>query len=92
MTSDIQSIGEVVVTAMGITRSERSLGYSAVTVNPDQAIQRAEPDLMRSLEGKVAGVQILAPSGAAGAATRVTIRGNSSFLGNNKPLYIVDGV
>ena len=92
MASDIQAIGDVVVTAMGITRSERSLGYSAVSVNPNQTLQRAEPDLMRSLEGKVAGVQILAPSGAAGAATRVTIRGNSSFLGNNKPLYIVDGV
>lgn len=89
---DTQFLEEVVVTAVGIQRSERSLGYSVTKVAADEAIQKAEPDLLRSLDGKIAGVQISAPSGDAGGATRVTIRGNSSFLGNNQPLYVVDGV
>ena len=85
-------LDEVVVTAVGIQRTERSLGYSVTKVNSDETVQKAEPDLLRSLDGKIAGVQISAPSGDAGAATRVTIRGNTSFLGNNQPLYVVDGV
>lgn len=89
---DSQFLDEVVVTAVGIQRSERSLGYSVTKVAADDAIQKAEPDLLRSLDGKIAGVQISAPSGDAGGATRVTIRGNSSFNGNNQPLYVVDGV
>ena len=89
---DTEFLEEVVVTAAGIQRSERSLGYSVTMVNADEAIRKAEPDLLRSLDGKIPGVQISAPSGDAGGATRVTIRGNSSFLGNNQPLYVVDGV
>lgn len=85
-------IDEVVVTAVGIQRSERSLGYAVTKVDASEAIQRAEPDPLRALDGKIAGVQVSAPSGDAGGATRVTIRGNSSFLGNNQPLYVVDGV
>ena len=85
-------LNEVVVTAVGIQRSERSLGYAVTKVDASEAIQKAEPDLLRSLDGKIAGVQVSAPSGDAGSATRVTIRGNSSFLGNNQPLYVVDGV
>ena len=85
-------IDELVVTAVGIQRSERSLGYAVTKVDASEAIQRAEPDPLRALDGKIAGVQISAPSGDAGGATRVTIRGNSSFLGNNQPLYVVDGV
>lgn len=89
---DLMYLEEVVVTAVGIQRSERSLGYSVTKVSSDEAVMKAEPDLLRSLDGKIAGVQISAPSGDAGGATRVTIRGNSSFLGNNQPLYVVDGV
>ncbi len=89
---DTELLDEVVVTAVGIQRSERSLGYAVTKIDSDETIQKAEPDLLRSLDGKVAGVQISAPSGDAGSATRVTIRGNSSFLGNNQPLYVVDGV
>ncbi|WP_262482622.1 SusC/RagA family TonB-linked outer membrane protein [Bacteroides reticulotermitis] len=89
---DNKVLDEVVVTAIGIQRAERSLGYSVSKVDADEAIQKAEPDLIRSLEGKIPGVSISSPSGAAGSATRMTIRGNSSFLGNNQPLYVVDGV
>lgn len=89
---DTKRMEEVVVTAMGIKRAERSLGYGVAKVDADEGIQKAEPDLLRALDGKIAGVTVNAPSGAAGSATRITIRGNSSFLGNNQPLYIVDGV
>ncbi len=89
---DSEFLDEVVVTAVGIQRTERSLGYAVTKVDADEAVRKAEPDLLRSLDGKIPGVQISAPSGDAGSATRVTIRGNSSFLGNNQPLYVVDGV
>ncbi|MEA4984436.1 MAG: SusC/RagA family TonB-linked outer membrane protein [Paludibacter sp.] len=90
--SEAEELEEVVVTAMGILRSERSLGNAKTVVNPDDAIQRAEPDLFRSLNGKIPGVNISASSAVAGSATKVVIRGNSSFYGSNDPLYIVDGV
>ncbi len=89
---DVELLEEVVVTAVGIQRAERSLGYGLVKVDADEALQKAEPDLIRSLDGKIPGVNISSPSGVAGSATRMTIRGNSSFLGNNQPLYIVDGI
>jgi TonB-linked SusC/RagA family outer membrane protein len=85
-------VDDVLITAVGIQRSERSLGYTVTKVDADEAIMKAEPDMLRALDGKIPGVQITAPSGDAGSATRITIRGNSSFLGNNQPLYVVDGV
>ncbi len=85
-------LDEIVVTAVGIQRSERSLGYAVTKVDASEAVHRAEPDMLRSLDGKIAGVQVSSPSGDAGGATRVTIRGNSSFSGDNQPLYVVDGV
>ncbi len=92
MQSDEEVLAEVVVTAAGIQRTERSLGYSLTKIDVDEALQKAEPDMLRALDGKIAGVQVSAPTGDAGSATRITIRGNSSFTGNNQPLYVVDGV
>lgn len=92
MKADTKQIEEVVVTAVGIQKAERSLGYSVTQVSADETVQKAEPDMLRSLDGKIPGVVIGSPSGEAGGATRVTIRGNSSFTGNNQPLYVVDGV
>lgn len=85
-------VEDVLITAVGIQRSERSLGYTVTKVDADEAIMKAEPDMLRALDGKIPGVQISAPSGDAGSATRITIRGNSSFSGNNQPLYVVDGI
>lgn len=82
----------VVVGAMGITRPPRSAGYGQSVVDPSDAIQKSEPDLFRSLDGKIPGVQVNASSATAGSATKVVIRGNSSFLGSNDPLYVVDGI
>src|SRR5690554_1459513 len=91
--ADTQLLQEVVIVgAMGITRPPRAAGYGQSIVDPENAIQRAEPDLFRSLDGKIPGVLVSASSATAGSATKVLIRGNSSFLGNNDPLYVVDGV
>jgi TonB-linked SusC/RagA family outer membrane protein len=83
---------EAVVTAVGIERSKRALGYAVSEVNSEQVQQRAETDIIRTLTGKVPGVNITGSNGAPGASTNIIIRGNSSILGNNQPLFVVDGI
>ncbi len=86
------NLQEVVVTALGIRRTEKALGYSVSKVNPDALVQKSEPDMLKGLQGKVAGVDIRTSQGTPGAATRIQIRGNNSFYGNSQPLFIVDGI
>ena len=93
LTPDTKMLGEVVIIGpMGINRAARSVGFGQTVIDPDDAIQKAEPDLFRSLNGKIPGVQINASSATPGSATKVLIRGNTSFLGSNDPLYVVDGI
>jgi len=87
-----QNLAEVVVTAQGVRRQARSLGYSVSRVDPNTLLQKSEPDVLKGLQGKVAGVDIRSGQGTPGAATRIQIRGNSSFFGDNQPLIIVDGI
>lgn len=86
------ALSEVVVTALGIRRQDKALGYSVAKVDPNTLLQKSEPDMLKSLQGKVAGVDIRSSQGTPGAATRIQIRGNSSFFGDNQPLIIVDGI
>ncbi|ANQ47937.1 SusC/RagA family TonB-linked outer membrane protein [Flammeovirga sp. MY04] len=90
---DAEQLDEVVVTALGIERSERSLGYAVQGVSADDMADAATAtgNMMNSLAGQVAGVQI-APSNGAGSSSRVVIRGTSVLSGNNQPLYVIDGV
>lgn len=90
-TGDV-GLEEIVVTAMGIERSKKSLTYAVSNLSGDETSQKSEPDVLKSMQGKVAGVQISGSTGTPGSATRITIRGNSSFLGNNQPLFVVDGI
>ena len=92
MSQDVQQLGEIVVTAQGLERDERSLGYSLQSVSGQQIQQRSEPNLLNSLQGKIAGVNIVGSSGAPGASTNINIRGITSFNGSNQPLIVVDGV
>ena len=92
MESESIGMDEVIVTAMGIKRSKKSLTYAVSNVSGDEAAQKSEPDMLKSIQGKVAGVQISGSTGTPGSATRITIRGNSSFLGDNQPLFVVDGI
>jgi TonB-linked SusC/RagA family outer membrane protein len=87
-----RQLSEVVVTALGIRRTDRALGYSVAKVDPDAFLQKSEPDLLKGLQGKVAGVDIRTSQGAPGAATRIQIRGNNSFFGATQPLIVVDGI
>src|SRR5688500_631020 len=92
MAQDVRQLSEVVVTAIGIERSEKTLGYSATKVDERAITQGRSFSAMNSLQGKIAGVNISSSSGAPGASTKVIIRGYSSLSGNNSPLYVVDGV
>ncbi len=92
MSPDVQQLSEVVVTAIGIEQDSRRLGYSVEKLDASKVQGVSEPDALRAMQGKVAGVNIVGSSGTPGASTRITIRGNSSLLGNNQPLFVVDGV
>ena len=87
-----QSLDEIVVTAQGIERDKRSLGYATQEVGGNILAQRSEPNLLNALQGKVSGVQINTQSGAPGASTNINIRGITSFNGSNQPLIVVDGI
>ena len=89
---DEAELDEVVVTAMGISRSEKTLGYSAMTVKADEIVMARTTNITNALSGKVSGVQIQSNSPDPGSANSVIIRGFSSINGNNQPLYVVDGV
>jgi TonB-linked SusC/RagA family outer membrane protein len=86
------SLGEVVVTALGITRKQKSLGYSTQTVNGDNLTLTKEQNVIGSLAGKIAGVQVVGSSGASmGGTQKIKIRGVNSLNGNDQPLMVVDG-
>jgi TonB-linked SusC/RagA family outer membrane protein len=90
--SDLIGLDEVVVTAVGIQRSTKSIGYSVSTVTSDKTQGKSEPDMLKTLQGKVPGVDIRVGQGAPGASSKISIRGSASFYGSNQPLIIVDGV
>ena len=89
--SDLVGLAEVVVTALGIKRSEKSIGYSASTVNSNEINTAKAPSLITGLQGKVAGLSI-SSGGGTGSSQKVYIRGVSSFTGNNQPLYVINGI
>src|SRR5690606_18645061 len=93
LAADATELSEVVVTALGIEREKRDLGYAVQEVNGDDISQARETNIGNALAGKVAGVTVVGnPSGIGGSA-RITIRGERSLdLNRNQPLFIVDGV
>ena len=88
---EISSLDEVVVTALGITKEKKSLGYSVQEIKSDKLTAAPEGNLVNSLSGKIAGVQVTNSQGSMGSS-RIIIRGETSIAGNNQPLFIVDGV
>ncbi|POY37055.1 SusC/RagA family TonB-linked outer membrane protein [Solitalea longa] len=89
---DAKQLGEVVVTALGVTKVKRDLGYATQTVKGDQLADKGDVNIINTLQGKVAGVDITGASGNAGSSSNIILRGISSFTGNNSPLFVVDGV
>lgn len=92
MEANAQQLGEVVVTALGIKRQKRELGYSTESVSGNDVLLATAPNLVSSLSGKSAGVQVTSPNGVEGGTTRIVIRGNNNIGANNQPLIVVDGV
>lgn len=90
--TDIAQLSEVVVTALGIEREKRSLGYATTQVGGSQLTNSREPNMVQALAGKVAGVQVMGGGGTPGASSKIVIRGNRSFGGNSQPLFVIDGV
>lgn len=88
------SLDEVVVTALGITREKKALGYSVDQIGSDEIAKSGQTNIVSALQGKIAGVQIQNSSGAPGAGTDILIRGVTSLDPNrsNRPLYIIDGI
>ncbi|HKP31604.1 MAG TPA: TonB-dependent receptor plug domain-containing protein, partial [Chitinophagaceae bacterium] len=92
LTPQASDLQEVVVTALGLARDKRSLGYATQSIKAEQLADKGEVNLVNALQGRVAGVNITQASGGAGASTNINIRGITSFNGNNQPLFIVDGI
>lgn len=91
MEEDAQALEEVVVTALGINRAEKSLGYSSQQLTSESIADVPTTNVLNTLSGKIAGVNITQSSGDIGASSRITIRGVSTIFGSSQPLIVVDG-
>ena len=89
---DSEELDEVVVTAMGIKRDRKALGYAAQDLKSEQLNKSGTTSLANAIQGKLTGVDIRQSSGAPGASSQIIIRGARSFDGNNQPLYVIDGM
>jgi len=92
LTESTTSLGDVVITALGIERETKALGYAVQEVQGDALDQARETNLVNSLAGRIAGVNVTSGSAGIGTSSRITIRGESSLAGDNQPLFIVDGI
>ncbi|TXB64475.1 SusC/RagA family TonB-linked outer membrane protein [Phaeodactylibacter luteus] len=92
LSSDGENLDEVVVTALGIRKEKKALTYAVQTLQSESIVESQQPNIVNSLQGKVAGVMINNSSGAPGAASVIMIRGGTSLSGNNQPLFVVDGI
>lgn len=90
--TDEQELGEVVVTALGVSRQKRSLGYSVTEIEGASLTQARETNVASSLVGKIAGVNVSTVSGGPGASANIQIRGMSSLSQSNQPLYVINGI
>lgn len=90
--STTQNLDEVVVTALGIKKDKKSLGYAVDDLNADELMKNKSANAINSLSGKIAGVNITQTSGAAGAGSQIILRGGTSLERDNQPLFVVDGV
>ncbi len=92
LAADNQNLGEVIVTALGIKKQARSLGYSATSVKPEELTVNRSTNVMNALQGKVAGLNISALGTGPGGTSKIRIRGQSSISGQNNPLIVINGV
>ena len=91
LVEDTQKLDEVVVTALGMKRDKKALGYAMQELKGDDLLASREPNLANSLSGKVSGLQIVRSSNGVGGSSKIVLRGNNSLTGSNQPLIVVDG-
>ena len=93
MNPDVEELDEVIVTALGIKKDSKKLGYSATSVKTDELVTNRTTNVMESLEGKVAGLNITPPAAGAGSSMQIRLRGQAAFAGaNNAPLIVLNGL
>jgi TonB-linked SusC/RagA family outer membrane protein len=85
-------LDEVVITALGISREKKSLGYAVGNLDDEELKRSGEVDVVNSLNAKVPGVQVISSGGTPGASSKILIRGSATFTGNNQPLIVIDGI
>lgn len=91
--TDVRSLDEVVITALGVQKESKKLGYAVTSVKTDELISNRTTNLMESLEGKVAGLNITPPAAGAGSSMQIRLRGQAAFAGaNNAPLFVINGL
>lgn len=88
----IQNVDEIVVTALGLKRENKALGYSVQQQNGKDLTEARDPNIVNSLAGKIAGVNVTQSANGPGGSSRIVIRGESSLSGTNQPLFVVDGI
>lgn len=91
LTTEAGNLNEVVVTALGVKRDKKSVGYAIQQVKAEDITKAAPIDLAQGLAGKVAGLNVSTGNGISNASSRIVIRGNNSLFGNNQPLIVLDG-
>ncbi|MTI41642.1 SusC/RagA family TonB-linked outer membrane protein [Fulvivirga lutimaris] len=92
MSPDVKQLSEVVVTALGIERESRAIGYGIDVVDAEELTKARETNIVNSLQGKVTGVTISNTGGNLGASSKIIVRGVTSLSGRNNPIWIVDGI
>ncbi|MDX1365431.1 MAG: carboxypeptidase-like regulatory domain-containing protein, partial [Arenibacter latericius] len=92
LSEDAEQLGEVVVTALGIKRERKSLGYALQEIKGGDIVESRESNVTNALSGKVAGLQVVKGSNGPASSSKIVLRGNNSLTGDNQPLIVVDGV
>jgi TonB-linked SusC/RagA family outer membrane protein len=92
LVEDVSQLNEVVVTALGIKRERKSLGYSVQEIKGESVAEAREPNMVNALSGKITGLQVVKGSGGPAGSSKIVLRGFSSLVGDNQPLIVVDGV
>jgi TonB-linked SusC/RagA family outer membrane protein len=93
LSADVTSLDEIVITALGVEKESKKLGYSVTSVKTDELVTNRTTNLMESLEGKVAGLNITPPAAGAGSSMQIRLRGQAAFAGaNNAPLIVINGL
>ena len=87
-----EAIDEVVVTALGIKKEKKALGYAVQDIKADELMKNKNPNVINSLNGKIAGVNVTNSGGAPGASANIVIRGGTSLERDNQPLFVIDGI